>query len=117
MDVLEEFLRGLARVLDYRLMAESFVQILPGLPLTFGLVFLSLAVGIVLATGMALMRLSRRPILSGFAYGYIFVFRGTPLLVQIYLIYFGLGSEEHPSELQSIMRTSYAVFCLKTKKT
>src|SRR3546814_10603040 len=112
MDVLEEFLRGLARVLDYRLMAESFVQILPGLPLTFGLVFLSLAVGIVLATGMALMRLSRRPILSGFAYGYIFVFRGTPLLVQIYL-----RSEEHTSELQSLMRISYAVFCLKKKKT
>src|SRR3546814_2592408 len=32
-------------------------------------------------------------------------------------IFVGMRSEEHTSELQSLMRSSYAVFCLKTKKT
>ncbi|HET8729113.1 MAG TPA: ABC transporter permease [Alphaproteobacteria bacterium] len=80
--------------MNFTLMAESFAQLIWGVPTTLGLTVLSLALGIVCATGMALARLSANPFLSGFARAYIFAFRGTPLLVQIYLIYNGLADFE-----------------------
>jgi len=76
------------------LMWESIPRLLDGLVLTLELVGLSLLLGFAVAVGVALMRLSSYRALSGFAYGYVFVFRGTPLLVQIFLIYYGLGQFE-----------------------
>jgi cystine transport system permease protein len=46
--------------------------------------------GLVLGFGLALMRLSRLRLLSGIARVYVSVFRGTPLLVQLFVIYYGL---------------------------
>ena len=81
--------------MNLALMWESIPQLLGGLVLTLELVGLSLLLGfLIVAVGIALMRLSPQPLLSGFAYGYVFVFRGTPLLVQIFLIYYGLGQFE-----------------------
>ncbi len=77
--------------MDTEVLLEALRRLPAGLPLTLQLVFLSLAAGLALAIGVALMRLSPHPAVSGLAYGYVFVFRGTPLLVQIFLIYFGLG--------------------------
>lgn len=50
----------------------------------------SLACGLVLGVVLALMRLSRNRVLSGFAAAYCWLFRGTPLLVQLLIIYTGL---------------------------
>jgi octopine/nopaline transport system permease protein len=61
------------------------------LPLTVFLWTLSISIGGLLALGLTWMRVSRRPILERIARGYIFVFRGSPLLVQMFLIYYGLG--------------------------
>lgn len=69
-------------------------ELVAGVPLMFQLVSLSLALGLVLAMLVALVRLSPWPVLSGVAYGYVYVFRGTPLLVQVFLIYYGLGQFE-----------------------
>jgi octopine/nopaline transport system permease protein len=77
--------------MDWALIVESLPRLLEGAGTTLELVILSLAIGLVLASGLVLARLSASRLLSGFARGYIFVFRGTPLLVQIFLIYFGLG--------------------------
>jgi len=77
--------------MNFALMWESVPRLLAGLPLTLELVGLSLLLGIVLAVAVALMALAPYRVLSGLAYGYVFVFRGTPLLVQIFLIYYGLG--------------------------
>lgn len=71
--------------------ARYLPRILDGVWLTLELVMLSGLVGILLAVPLALMRVARNPLLWMPAYGYIFFFRGTPLLVQIFLIYFGLG--------------------------
>jgi polar amino acid transport system permease protein len=76
---------------DLGLVARSLPDLLRGTLLTLELVGLSLAVGSLLAIGVALLRVSRRPWLRLPASAYIFVFRGTPLLVQIYLVYYGLG--------------------------
>lgn len=95
--------------MDFALMRESIPQLLGGLGLTLQLVSLSLAIGFVLALGIALMRLSPYPPLSGFARGYVFVFRGTPILVQIFLIYFGLAQFEwiRESILWTILREPF----------
>src|SRR5690606_15643721 len=45
----------------------------------------------VFAMILALMRMSQIGVLDAIAHAYVFVFRGTPLLVQIFLIYYGLG--------------------------
>jgi octopine/nopaline transport system permease protein len=77
--------------MDFRFLGETFVQLLGGVPLLLQLAAFSIAAGAVLAVLLALMRLSGNPVVDAVARGYVFVFRGTPLLVQIFLIYYGLG--------------------------
>lgn len=64
---------------------------LAGAWLTVQLVTISAILGLLLAVPVALARLSANPVLRGAATSYSLFFRGTPLLVQIFLIYFGLG--------------------------
>ncbi|MFI4997212.1 MAG: ABC transporter permease [Hyphomicrobiales bacterium] len=77
--------------MDPAFMAETFLTLVAGVPLTLKLAFLSVALGAVIALVLALMRLSGVVGLDWIARSYVFVFRGTPLLVQIFLIYYGLG--------------------------
>ena len=65
--------------------------LLKGLWMTLTLTALSVAIGFNLGLGLAILRGSDNSWLSGFARYYSIVFRGTPLLVQIFLIYYGLG--------------------------
>ena len=78
--------------MDIYLIINNFSTILNGLDETLILIFLSLIIGFVISIPFALGRVSSIKILSQSIYYYIFIIRGTPLLVQIYLIYFGLGS-------------------------
>ena len=80
--------------MNFQLMWDSLPKLLDGLVLTVELIVLSLFLGFFLAIGIALLRLSPYRPLSAFAYAYVFVFRSTPLLVQIFLIYYGLGQFE-----------------------
>ena len=80
--------------MNFELMIESFPKLLSGLNLTIQLVTISLFLGFCLAVGLALLRLSNNTFLSFFAKSYIFYFRGTPLIVQIFLIYYGLAQFE-----------------------
>lgn len=77
--------------MDVSFLLEALLRLLPGVPLTLQLAFISVALGMVLALVLALMRLSGIWSLEWIARSYIFVFRSTPLLVQIFLIYYGLG--------------------------
>ena len=77
--------------MDVAFLGESFVRLLAGVPVTLSLAFTSVAAGLVLAIVLALaMRGPIRP-LRWLAAAYVFAFRGTPLLVQLFLIYYGLG--------------------------
>ena len=69
-----------------------FPQLLHGTWITLLILFLSGAIGNALAIGVALARVSRNPVLNTTSYFYTLLMRGTPLLVQIYLLYYGLGS-------------------------
>ena len=77
--------------MNFSFLYETLVTLLPGVPLTIVLAFLSVAIGTALAVPLALARTSGIAPLEWFARGYIFFFRSTPLLVQIFLIYYGLG--------------------------
>ncbi len=70
----------------------NFVQVFSALDETLFLLLISLPIGFVLSLIFALGRVSKNFVISKIIEYYIFVIRGTPLLVQIYLIYFGLGS-------------------------
>ncbi len=59
---------------------------------TIPLSLASFAIGLVIALAMALLRLSRNVVLSGVARFYISIIRGTPLLVQLFVIFYGLPS-------------------------
>lgn len=77
--------------MDFEFFLEALLTLIPGIPLTLELAFLSTGIGAFLALALALMRLSGIAPLDWFARGYVFVFRGTPLLVQLFLIYYGLS--------------------------
>ena len=93
----------------YELVRDSLPALMAGAATTLELVIIALIIGFVLAVPLALMRTSKNPIFMGAAYGYIFYFRGTPLLVQIYLTYYGLGQFEAVREsfLWPIFREAY----------
>ncbi|MER8527162.1 ABC transporter permease [Mesorhizobium sp. M0814] len=63
-----------------------------GLGITLLLVAISIVLGAILSVPIAYARMSKNPILSGFAYAYVYFFRGTPLLAQTFLVYYGVGS-------------------------
>lgn len=76
--------------LDPQLILDSLPLIAQGLGITLKLLFYSALFGIVLAVITLLMRISGRWYLSWPAQAYIYFFRGTPILVQIFIIYYGL---------------------------
>ena len=75
---------------DFSLIAESLPLMLMGIGITFKLLVISGVLGFCLAVGLLLMRISGKWYLNFPAQVYIYVFRGTPILVQIFIIYYGL---------------------------
>ena len=73
------------------MVVENLPQLLSGAWLTVQLVALAMVAGTALALPLAVMRTSRHGWLRAPAWGYVFFFRGTPLLVQIFLVYYGLA--------------------------
>ena len=82
-------------------LVETTKRLLTGIPLMLQLWALSVAIGAVLAVAIALLRLSGVKPLEWLASFYVFVFRGTPLLVQMFLIYYGLS--QFPGIRQSFL--------------
>ena len=80
--------------MDLELMINSFPKLLNATMVTLKLLSLSLFFGLFIGLLFAVMRMSKNFILNKFAYGYSYLFRGTPLLVQIFIIYFGFGQIE-----------------------
>jgi His/Glu/Gln/Arg/opine family amino acid ABC transporter permease subunit len=77
--------------MDLAVIVDNLPRFASGAWVTVQLTALSVVIGLVLAVPVALARLSANPLLSWPAYAYMFYFRGTPLLVQIFLIYYGSG--------------------------
>jgi len=77
--------------MDWAFLAEVALALAPGIPTTLQLAAVSVTAGFLVATPLALAAVHGGPVGRGAAAAYVFVFRGSPLLVQIFLIYYGLG--------------------------
>lgn len=95
--------------MDIAFLQETLLTILPGLPLTLKLAASSVALGALIALPLALMQRSGLAMLRWPAKAYVFIFRSTPLLVQIFIIYYGLGQfpEIRRSFLWPFLREPY----------
>ncbi len=107
--------------LDITLIAENFDRFLYGVWTTLVLTFLALLVGGLFAIPMAIARASKHWLLNPIIWSFTYVFRGSPLLVQTYLIYFGLGQFEAVREswlwdpiLSSAWWCAFIAFSLNT---
>lgn len=77
----------------WQILVESFTQIfIPGLMVTIPLTLISFSLGLVIAVFTALIQIAEIPVLKQLARFYIWIIRGTPLLVQLYVIFYGLPS-------------------------
>ena len=76
---------------DFSSSAQEWPTYLQGLGKTFWLVALSLFLGLLIAIPLGICRNSSNPLVRLPAWGYIYFFRGTPLLVQLFIIYYGAG--------------------------
>ena len=81
--------------MDIELMINSFPKLLSAATITLKLLSVSLIIGLFIGLLFAILRLNKNIFINKFAYGYSYLFRGTPLLVQIFIIYFGLGQIEY----------------------
>ena len=80
--------------MDFSSVWSQWPLLLDGCRITLQLVFVSAGCGLLLALPLGLMRLSRQRRLRWLAGAYVGLFRGTPLLVQIFLVYYGLAQFE-----------------------
>ena len=94
---------------DFSLIADSIPKMLMGLGMTVQLMFVSATLGTALAIILLLMRISGKWFLVWPSVTYIYIFRGTPILVQIFIIYHGLPQFEfiRDSVLWPILREPY----------
>ena len=80
--------------MDFDLILNSFPKLLIASVTTLKLLSVSLVIGLCLGLFFAVLRIKNNIILGKIAYGYSYIFRGTPLLVQIFIIYYGFGQVE-----------------------
>ncbi len=80
--------------MDFEILTQYGGRYLDGLWVTVQLLALASIIGLVIAVPLALARVSTNIFVSSAAYAYIYAFRGTPLLIQLFLIYFGLAQFE-----------------------
>ena len=92
--------------MDLDLMINSFPKLLNATLVTLKLLSLSLIFGFIIGLFFSILRLNKNIFLNKFSYFYSYLFRGTPLLVQIFIIYFGLGQIE-------FLRSSFLWIILK----
>ncbi len=100
----------LGLVVDLNLLDRYGWRMLDGLAITLKLVGITFVLGAVLGLGIALMRLSRNRIVAGIAFAYVYFFRGTPLLAQLFVLYYGAGQFRdtlEPLGLWTILRDAW----------
>lgn len=98
-------------IFDYTVVQANLPLYLSGLLETLKLLGISLLLGLLAALPLALMRVSGRRWVSGLAWLYTYVIRGTPMLVQLFLIYYGLAQFAAVRESVLWPMLSNATFC------
>ena len=97
--------------MDLEIIVDNLPLYLRGLWWTTWLTAASLLLGLALAVPLGLLRTSRNPAINGPVWAYTYFFRGTPLLIQIYLIYYGSGQFVWMRDSALWIMFSQAWFC------
>ena len=98
-------------IFDYNVILENLPLYFGGVLVTLKILLISLACGLALAIPLGLMRVSKSPLINFPAWLYTYVIRGTPMLVQLFLIYYGLAQFEAVRESVLWPYFSSATFC------
>ena len=88
--------------MNFEAIVENFPMYVEGLGVTLKLLALSLVCGLLLAVPLAVVRTVSRGVASRLVWAYTYVFRGTPMLVQLFLCYYGLAQFDAVRELSLI---------------
>lgn len=78
------------KLFDFEQVFKNIPELLAYLPITLELALLSMAMGLVLGLLIAIIKMKRIPVLRQIAAVYVSLIRGTPVLVQLYIVYFGV---------------------------
>ncbi len=97
--------------MNFDAIAENFSLYMSGLGVTLQLLVTSLLCGLALALPLAVVRTVSRGWASRTVWAYTYVFRGTPMLVQLFLVYYGLAQFETVRESWAWPWLSSASFC------
>ena len=84
--------------MDFELIIKSLPNLFEGIVLTVELTAISIVIGLCLAVPLGIAYIAKNPLIWAPVRAYVFYFRGTPLLVQIFLIYYGSGQFLGPLE-------------------
>lgn len=98
-------------IFDYNVILENLPLYFNGVLVTLKILLISLAFGLALAIPLGLMRVSKSVLLNFPAWLYTYVIRGTPMLVQLFLIYYGLAQFDAVRESVLWPYFSSATFC------
>lgn len=98
-------------IFDYNVILENLPLYFNGVLVTLKILLISLAFGLALAIPLGLMRVSKSAWVNFPAWLYTYVIRGTPMLVQLFLIYYGLAQFEAVRESVLWPYFSSATFC------
>ena len=98
----------LAKVLNW------LPPLLDGAKMTIIMTILSVSIGLILSVFLALGKMSRNPFLRLPCSAYIFFFRGTPLLMQIYFIYYGLPQFDKALTIRSAFLAALIAYVMNT---
>ncbi|HHK5156577.1 TPA: ABC transporter permease [Pseudomonas aeruginosa] len=98
-------------IFDFSVIWDSLPLYFDGLLVTLKLLSISLLIGLLLAVPLALMRVSKQLLVNFPAWLYTYVIRGTPMLVQLFLIYYGLAQFDAVRESALWPWLSNASFC------
>lgn len=106
----------------WNLLVDSFPKILvPGLVMTLPLTVIAFSIAMAIAVATALVQIARIPVLKTLARFYIWVIRGTPLLVQLYVLFYGLPNlgimiDPFPSAI-IVFSINEGAYCAETMRS
>jgi arginine/ornithine transport system permease protein len=97
--------------MDFSIITGNLEIYLQGLKNTLILVSISLIIGLIMAIPLAVLRTSASPVVQAPIRAFVYFFRGTPLLVQMFLVYYGFGQFEAMKESFLWPMFKEAYFC------
>ena len=110
----------MAKIFDFKLVFTQIPKLLKYLPVTLELAVVAMIFGLLFGLVLAIIKIKKVPVLNKIAVFYISIVRGTPILVQLYIAYFGIpmffkyinlrfGTDFHVAEIPGFIYAAFAM--------